>query len=102
MYLSHERDILIILMRQTTDITNGKQSFAKTVTQPARAECVWFYGSFSATDGERVLRTNAAYKGRTLSWNPQKCVRPSDYSEVCHFFCKTTNPLNITMSKEIF
>lgn len=88
-YLWHKRDIVIILMRRTTDITDGKQSFAKTVTEPDRAGCVRFYGSLSATDGERVffnMRTNAAYKGRTLSWSLQKCLRPWDYSEICHFF----------------
>lgn len=94
----------MILMRQTTETSpTVNRVLLKQSRSPSRVCAVC--GSFSATDGERVFQnedtqpTNAAHFPGAF----RSALVLQIEAKIFHFFfCKTTNPLNIKMSKEIF
>lgn len=104
-YLLHMKDILIILMRQTTDITDSKRVFLNTHTAWTEHVQSMQYVSFNGTD---VLyhvsnttfffcffpkREHRTYKCCTPSWSRYKCISPLDCRRIFYFFlywCNTT------------
>ena len=101
MYLLHFKDILIILIRQTTNTTNSKQVHLNTHTAQTDRVQSRHYVSFNDTD---VLyhvssTTSSKWKHRTYKCSTVPC---RVYKCISHLNCRRTFYLFIEVTQLIF
>ena len=97
----HFKDILIILIRQTTNITNSKQVHLNTHTAFNNHVQSRHYVSFNDTDVlyHVSITTSAKWKHRTYRCSTVPC---SVYKCISHLNCRRKSCLFVEVTQQIF